>query len=146
MYSDTNTCKIPQLGGPMMKRVLLSFVIANLITISAGYVYGHHSFAATYAEDKHATVEGKLVQFTFRNPHSFIQIDSKQEDGKIVRWTVEWGGAGVLGNQGLTRDTLRPGDFLVITGAPGRNEEDHRMRMQSIQRPSDGWKWSGTVE
>ena len=96
MYSDTNTCKIPQLGGPMMKRVLLSFIIANLMTISAGYVYGHHSFAATYAEDKHATVEGKLVQFTFRNPHSFIQIDSKQEDGKM-------GGSRSAGKSGIDK-------------------------------------------
>jgi hypothetical protein len=129
-----------------MKRILLAFMCAGLVTASSGYLYAHHSFAATYAEDKTTQIEGKLVQFTFRNPHSFVQIDSKDEDGKLVRWTVEWSGAGQLGNQGITRDSLRPGDFLVITGNPGRNVEDHRVRMKSMQRTSDGLKWSGTVE
>jgi hypothetical protein len=43
-----------------MKRALVSFIIASLLMISVGYVYGYHSFAATYAEEKHATIEGKL--------------------------------------------------------------------------------------
>ena len=129
-----------------MRRIPLAFMFAIVVTVSSGYLYAHHSFAATYAEDKTAKIEGKLVQFTFRNPHSFVQIDSKEEDGKVTRWTVEWSGAGQLGDQGITRDSLRPGDFLVITGNPGRNVEDHRIRMKSMQRTSDGLKWSGTVE
>jgi hypothetical protein len=51
-----------------------------------------------------------------------------------------------LGDQGITRDSLRPGNDLIIIGNPGRNVEDHRLRMKSMQRTSDGLKWSGTVE
>src|SRR4051812_33133200 len=112
-----------------MKRTLLAFVMISMLIGSRSYLHAHHSFAATYAEDKTATIEGKLVQFTFRNPHSFVVIDSKDESGKLSRWTVEWGGAGLLGTQGLSRDSVRPGDVLVITGNPGRNVEDHRMRL-----------------
>ncbi len=129
-----------------MKRILLAFMLVSVVTISTGYLYAHHSFAATYVEDKTTQIEGKLVQFVFRNPHSFVQVDSKEEDGKTVRWTVEWSGAGQLGDQGITRDSLRPGDFLIITGNPGRVPEDHRLRMRSMQRTSDGLKWSGNVE
>jgi hypothetical protein len=129
-----------------MRRVLFAFMFVILVAVSSGYLYAHHSFAATYLEDKTSQISGKLVQFTFRNPHSFLQIDQKEEDGKVIRWTIEWSGAGRLGDDGITRDSLRPGDDLVITGNPGRNAEDHRMRMKSMQRTSDGLKWSGTVE
>jgi hypothetical protein len=129
-----------------MQRFLFAFMFAGVLSASSVSLFAHHSFAATYQEDKTSQIQGKLVQFTFRNPHSFLQLDSKDEDGKLVRWTVEWSGAGQLGDQGITRDSLRPGDDLVITGNPGRNVEDHRMRMKSMQRTSDGLKWSGTVE
>jgi hypothetical protein len=129
-----------------MQRIVFAFIFSSVVSVSSGYLYAHHSFAATYQEDKTAQIQGKLVQFTFRNPHSFLQIDSKDDDGKLIRWTVEWSGAGQLGDQGITRDSLRPGDELIITGNPGRNAEDHRMRMKSMQRTSDGLKWSGTVE
>ena len=46
----------------------------------------------------------------------------------------------------LTRETLKPGDHVIITGNPGRNPEDHRLRMRTITRPSDGWKWGGTFD
>ena len=112
----------------------------------AGSVYAHHSFAATYAEDKTAKIEGKLVQFTFRNPHSFVQVEVKDENGVVKRWSVEWGGAAQLGSQGLSRDTLRPGDHVIVVGQPGRNPEDNRLKMLSIHRPSDNWKWGGTFD
>ena len=44
-------------------------------------VSAHHSFAATYFEDKTETIEGDLVQFLFRNPHSFVHVEAKDEQG-----------------------------------------------------------------
>lgn len=101
----------------------------------------HHSFAATYLEDQSVTIEGDLVQFLFRNPHSFVHVMVKEKDGTMVRYAVEWGGAGQLGGQGVTRETLKPGDHLVISGSPGRNPDDHRVRMVSLRRPKDGFGW-----
>src|SRR5665213_1411261 len=51
---------------------------------------------------------------------------------------------GARGDAGVTHDTLKPGDKVIVVGNPGRNPADHRIRMQSIERPSDGWKWAGT--
>jgi hypothetical protein len=127
-----------------MKRMLLGLVIAGGAMISAVPAFAHHSFAATYFEDKKQTVEGNLVQFLFRNPHSFVQVEAPDDSGKMVRWAVEWAGGGQLGQQGVTRETLKPGDHVIIVGNPGRNPEDHRLRMVTITRPSDGFKWGGT--
>ena len=128
-----------------MKRTLLALIVMAGAILSSGRAYAHHSFAATYLEDKTQRVEGKVVQFLFRNPHSFVQVDAPDEKGVVQRWYVEWGASGQLGRQGVTRDTLKVGDRVVITGNPGRAEE-HRIRMVSITRPSDGWKWGGNYD
>ena len=130
-----------------MKRFLAVLLVATAaLAAGASRASAHHSFAATYLEDQSVTIEGELVQFLFRNPHSFVHVNVKQKDGSVVRYAVEWGGAGQLGGQGVTRDTLKPGDHVIITGNPGRNPEDHRLRMRTITRPSDGWKWGGTFD
>jgi len=129
-----------------MKRAMLALVIAAAAVVSGGRAYAHHSFAATYFEDKTEKIEGKLVQFLFRNPHSFVQVESEDDKGQVIRWAVEWGAGGQLGRQGVTRDTLKPGDHVIIVGNTGRNPEDHRLRMVNITRPSDGWKWGGSFD
>jgi hypothetical protein len=113
-------------------------VAAGLAGVSA---YAHHSFTATYDESAMVRIEGQLVQFLFRNPHSWVHVMAPDDDGKMQRWGVEWGGLGVLAGQGVTRESLRPGDHVIITGNPGRNPEDHRIRMRSLLRPADGFGW-----
>jgi hypothetical protein len=130
-----------------MKRTLFALaLVAGALVVSSGRAYAHHSFAATYFEDKTQKIEGNLVQFLYRNPHSFVHVEAPDEKGMMQRWAVEWGAGGQLGRQGVTRETLKPGDHVVIVGNPGRNPEDHRLRMVNITRPSDGWKWGGTFD
>jgi len=129
-----------------MKRTLLALVITAGAFLAGGRAYAHHSFAATYFEDKTQKIEGNLVQFLYRNPHSFVHVEAPDEKGVMQRWAVEWGAGGQLGRQGVTRETLKPGDHVIIVGNPGRNPEDHRLRMVNITRPSDGWKWGGNFD
>jgi len=126
-----------------MKRYpgVLLVAAAAVVGSAATQAYAHHSFAATYRESQTVTIEGELVQLDFRNPHSFVHIMVKEKDGSMVRYGVEWGGVGQLGQQGVTRDTLKIGDHVIITGAPGRNAADHRVRMVTLRRPSDGFTW-----
>jgi hypothetical protein len=123
-----------------MKLKLVALWVAAA-ALSGAQAYAHHSFAATYFEDRTQRIEGTLVQFLYRNPHSFVHVEAKDEKGQVQRWAVEWGGGGQLGRQGVTRETLKPGDNVVIVGNPGRNPEDHRLRMLRLQRPSDGYTW-----
>ncbi len=90
---------------------------------------GHHSYGATYLEDKTITLDGSIVQMLFRNPHSYVQVDVKDANGQVLRWNVEWGGVVQLSQKGVTRDTLKPGDHVVIVGNPSRTAEDHRARL-----------------
>jgi hypothetical protein len=127
-----------------MKRIVFLVMMAGLFA-AAGRVYAHHSFAATYFVDQEITVEGTLTQFLYRNPHSFVKVESKDDKGDVVTWSVEWGGGAQLTQEHVTRDTLKPGDHVIVTGNPGRDPSEHRIRLHKIVRPSDGWKWEGVI-
>jgi thiamine monophosphate kinase len=116
-------------------------VLAALAVASARPALAHHSFSATYLETQSETIEGEIFQFVFRNPHSFVHVNVKEKDGNLTVYNVEWGGTGQLNTTGVTRETLKPGDVVIITGAPGRNAADHRIRMVTLKRPKDGFTW-----
>ena len=126
-----------------MKRILSVCLIGS--ALAAGAASAHHSFAATYFVDKEVTVEGTLTQFLFRNPHSFAKVEAPDDKGQMVTWAVEWGGGAQLNQEHVTRDTLKPGDHVIVTGNPGRDPSDHRIRLHKIVRKSDGWKWEGVI-
>ncbi len=128
-----------------MKRkvILLSALCLTLMT--GDRAYGHHSFAATYYVDQVITVKGTMSQFMYRNPHSFVKVESKDDKGNPVSWSVEWGGGAQLTQDHVNRDTLKPGDEVIVTGNPGRDPAEHRIRLQKMVRPVDGWKWEGVV-
>jgi hypothetical protein len=130
----------------MSRRLSIVILFFAMVFAFAVPLVAHHSFAATYEEDKQQTIEGDLAQFVFRNPHSFVHVEVAGPGGEKVRYAVEWASGSSLNGQGITRETLKFGDHVVVVGQPGRNDEDHRMRMRSITRPQDGWKWSGNFQ
>lgn len=127
-----------------MKRTLIIFTIAAAM-LTAGRAYAHHSFAATYFVDQEVTVEGTLSQFLYRNPHSFVKVNVPDGKGGVQTWAVEWGGGAQLTQDHVTRDTLKPGDHVIVTGNPGRDPSEHRIRLHKIVRPADGWTWEGVI-
>lgn len=125
----------------------VALLVPILAVLAAGSAAGaHHSFAATYDQRETVRIEGRIVQFQFRNPHSYVHVEAPDEDGEMQRWAIEWGGAGQLGSQGVTSQTLQPGDEVVVVGNPGHNAEDHRMLMRTLRRLSDGFGWGQSPE
>jgi hypothetical protein len=116
-----------------------------LLASAAQPAVAHHSFPATYLVDQTVTIEGTVVQFMFRNPHSFVHvIATDKKTGETIRWAIEWGAGGALATEKVMQTTLKAGDKVIVTGNPARDPAAHRLRMKSIERPSDGWKWAGT--
>jgi hypothetical protein len=124
----------------MKRNLLVVLVIAGLLG-SAVSAWAHHSFAATYDGSKKIQIEGSVVQVQFRNPHSWVYVSAPDETGARHKWAIEWRGAAQLGGQGVSRETFKVGDVVAISGNPGRNPEDHRIRMITIHRKSDGFGW-----
>jgi uncharacterized protein DUF6152 len=124
-----------------MRRIILLAVVAAML---AGTVaYAHHSYGATYDTSKEVRLQGKLVQFVFRNPHAFVHVQVADQNGVMQRWAVEWSGTTQLGAAGITHESLRVGDEIVIVGRPSRVPGEYRALMVTLKRPLDGFAWGG---
>jgi hypothetical protein len=125
-------------------RTILSLAAASLLV--AGTSYAHHSYAATYDVAHEIKLEGKLVQFVYRNPHSFVHVMTMDDKGVSQRWAVEWSGTTQLNNAGVNKESLKVGDVVVITARPSRVTGEYRALMLTLKRPSDGFTWGSAAQ
>src|ERR1700740_1318846 len=94
--------------------MLVLVVIAE--TTIAFPVIAHHSFAAEYDADKPVTLTGSVTKMAWINPHSWIYIDVKKQDGTVENWAVEAGPPGTLVRAGFTKNSLAPGTVIKVNG------------------------------
>jgi len=117
--------------------------LAVVLVGGAVAVFAHHSFAADYFEEQTVSFEGELVEFEYRAPHSWVHLMVRTETGDLLKYSAEWASPTRLSQRGVTQDSLKPGDHVVISGSPGRKPAERRIHVKRITRPSDGWNWSG---
>lgn len=120
---------------------LTSFILAVVALTGSLPAYGHHSFAAYYFEDQSVSIEGDLVEFEYRAPHASLRLTALDAQGQMQTYEVEWANPNRLSRDGITRDTLKAGDRVVITGSPGRTASEYKLHVKQIERPLDGWSW-----
>lgn len=80
-------------------------------------VLAHHS-AAMFERTKQVTLTGVIKEFQYTNPHSWLIVDVKGKDGKVVAWGFEAEGPSTLLRAGIRRSDLLPGMAVEITGRP----------------------------
>jgi hypothetical protein len=95
--------------------------LAVAITAASGVALAHHS-AAAFNTDVEATITGKVTSYSFRNPHVYMTLDVKKDDGSIVNTEVEAGAGSVLSPLGFTRDSVKVGETVSIHGNPSKRE------------------------
>jgi hypothetical protein len=119
------------------------WLVGLVVTVAAGVpASAHHSFAAHYFEEQSVSITGEVVEFQYRNPHAWVFVMAPDEQGQLQKYGAEWASTGRLGRQGITKDTLRPGDRVTVTGSPGRVAGEYKIHLKGIERPADGWQWS----
>ncbi|MSV35994.1 MAG: hypothetical protein EXQ47_10445 [Bryobacterales bacterium] len=96
----------------------------KLLAISAGLALGmaavpllaHHSFAAEYDSAKPVTLKGTVTKLEWMNPHARFYVDVKNDQGATTNWELELGSPNGLMRRGWTRNSLKPGDSIVVEG------------------------------
>ena len=80
----------------------------------------HHS-GAMFDNKKEVTVTGVVKEFQYTNPHSWLLVDVKGQDGKLTTWGFEAEGPSTLQRAGIRRSDFAPGTQVTITGHPMRD-------------------------
>jgi hypothetical protein len=103
---------------------LTKFVLAGSMTLAvAPPLLAHHS-AAAYDTQKEVKVTGTVVQYRYANPHVYLTLQVKKDDGSTATMEVEAGAAAVLNGLGFTKDSIKSGEVVTIVGNPARAKPD----------------------
>ena len=76
----------------------------------------HHSFSAEFDSTKKVTLKGAIVKVEWLNPHIWVYLDVKDDAGKVAHWQCEGGPPNTLTRNGWTKNTLKQGDQVTISG------------------------------
>jgi Family of unknown function (DUF6152) len=76
----------------------------------------HHAFAAEFDANKPVNFKGTITKMEWVNPHTWLHISIKKDDGAAESWAIEAGTPNVLFRRGFTKETLQPGTEVVVDG------------------------------
>jgi hypothetical protein len=131
---DTTMTKRP--GDPRVHALCLA---AAALAAGSGIAEAHHSIGGVYDTGRQQSVEGVVAEFQFVNPHPFV-IVTVEAGGTSERWRLEMDNRFELADIGMTSETLRPGDRVVVTGSPGRLDA-RALYIRRLDRPADGFRY-----
>lgn len=126
--------------GHRIRRPWLALVLCGMATIGAP-VAAHHSFAVYYIEADTMEIDGEIVEFQYKNPHSWIHVVAQDPFGASKIYAAEWTSTSQLERIGVTKNTLHAGDRVHLWVSPSRDPHENRVRLKRIERSSDGFKW-----
>jgi hypothetical protein len=99
-----------------MRTKLFVIVAAVGLVLAAVPVLAHHAFAAEFDQNKPIKVQGAVTKWELTNPHSWIYIDVKGDDGKMTTWMIEGASPNNLYRLGLTKESLPAGSEITVEG------------------------------
>ena len=99
-----------------MKTRLYVLVVGASLLLGAVPVWAHHAFAAEFDQTRPLKLKGTVTKWEVVNPHSWIHIDVKGEDGTVANWMIEGGSPNNLYRLGFTKDSLPPGSEILVEG------------------------------
>jgi len=90
--------------------------VLGVLLLAAAPAWAHHAFAAEFDQTRPLKLKGTVVKWEVTNPHSWIYMDVKGDDGKAVTWMIEGGSPNNLYRLGFTKDSLPPGAEIMVEG------------------------------
>jgi hypothetical protein len=106
----------------MRTKILAASAVLSLAAAVAP-AWAHHSFAAEFDINKPVKLTGTVTAMEWINPHSWIHIDVKGPDGKVVSWMIEGGSPNILLRRGFTKKSLEAGTVIVVDGYQAKSGE-----------------------
>ena len=96
-------------------------VISVLVVLGAASARAHHSWNTVFSEDRPLVLRGTISKVELVNPHAWIWLDVKGDDGAVQKWGIEGGPPNGLIRNGVTKDSLKIGEELIVHGYGARD-------------------------
>jgi len=109
------------------------------------HISAHHAFSAEFDQQKRVKVSGTVSEFKWTNPHAWLYIETKDQNGSVVRWSFELGSPAGLGARCWTKTDLKVGDPVTVEGY-GAKDGSNTANATWITLPSGGMLYAGFQE
>ena len=113
---------------------LVTLAIGIGLLLFGGPLFAHHSFAGQFDAQKMVSLKGVVSKVDLINPHLFIYVDVKGQDGQEQRWALEGPGVRQYERMGFRLDTFKVGDSLQFCGYGMK--DDNTVKVDSAGRSS----------
>src|ERR1700693_5038255 len=119
-----------------MRTITIVLAASIMLLESPPPMRAHHAFAAEFDEKKPIKfVDATVTRVMLINPHSWIYVDVKQPDGTTENWAIEAGSPNILLRRGITKDTLKVGEKIVVDGYQSK-DGSHRANGRDLTLPN----------
>jgi hypothetical protein len=122
---------------------LAGLAVAIGLLVAAVPVFAHHSFAAEFDGNKQVTLTGVVTKVDWVNPHAYIYVDVKGDDGAVVNWAIETGAPNALYRQGWRKDDLKVGDTVTLEAFLAK-DGSHTAAARNVKLPDGRKVFGGT--
>ena len=111
--------------------------------LAAVPIFAHHSFAAEFDGNKKVTLTGVVTKVDWVNPHAYIYVDVKGEDGEVVNWAIETGAPNALYRQGWRKDDVKVGNTVTLEAFLAK-DGSHTAAARNVKLPDGREVFGGT--
>src|ERR1700733_10873370 len=99
-----------------MRKTLAVLIGAGVLILAGGAGGAHHAFAPEFDASKPIKFKGTVTKMEWINPHAWLHIDVKGDDGQVTSWMIEAAAPNSLLRRGWTKNSLPPGTEILVEG------------------------------
>ena len=103
-----------------MRQLKAFFLFIPALLVISIPVFAHHGNAA-YDYQKTVTLKGTVAEWIWANPHCWLKLDVKDQNGNVQHWNIEAGNPPAITHEGWSRHTFKPGDIVTVDVMPVKN-------------------------
>ena len=121
------------------------FTFASMVLLVPVVALAHHSYTAEFDTTKPIKLSGVLTRVEWANPHIWLYLDVKDDKGNVTNWGFSASPPGMLQRRGITKNSLKLGDVLTITGHRAK-DGSNTINAGSVVLPDGKKVFAGSAE
>jgi hypothetical protein len=129
----------------MTRRILIVGLVVVLTSCLTSVVAAHHSLTVEFDTSRTVTLTGTITEMKWSNPHAWLHIDVKDQNGQVRNWAIEFGSPNSLYRRGWRQTDLPPRDIVTVTGYPSRDNSPV-ISATDVKLPDGRTLFAGTAD